>query len=64
MLQTISLFQFLPTRINLLFHAHISKEPTPDIPQLSINVEGIFNLLTKIEPNKAAGPDGIPPIDY
>ena len=40
---------------------HISKEPTPDIPQLIINVEGVYNLLTKIEPNKAAGPDGIPP---
>ena len=26
-----------------------------------INVEGAFNLLTKIEPNKAAGSDGIPP---
>ena len=40
---------------------HISKEPTPGIPQLIINVEGVFNLLTKIEPNKAAGPGWIPP---
>ena len=26
-----------------------------------INDKGVFNLLTKIVPNKAAGPDGIPP---
>ena len=40
---------------------YIPNEPTPDIAQITINVEGVFNLLTKIEPNKAAGPDGIPP---
>ena len=37
---------------------HISNKPTP---QLTVNVDGVFNLLNKIEPNKAAGPDGIPP---
>ena len=37
---------------------YIPNEPTPDIAQITINVEGVFNLLTKIEPNKAAGPDG------
>ena len=36
---------------------HIPNKPTPDISQITINVEGVFNLLTKIEPNKAAGPD-------
>ena len=40
---------------------HISTEPTPDISQITINVEGVFNLLSKIEPNKVAGTDGIPP---
>jgi len=40
---------------------HISKEITPDISQLMVNVDGIFNLLPKIGPNKAAGPDDIPP---
>ena len=40
---------------------YIPHEPNPDISQITNNVEGVFNLLTKIEPNKAAGPDGIPP---
>ena len=40
---------------------YIPSEPTPDIAQITINVEGVFNLLIKIEPNKAAGSDGIPP---
>ena len=41
--------------------SHILTEPTPAISQITINVEGVFNLLTKIEPNKADGPDGILP---
>ena len=39
----------------------ISSKPTPDISQLTINIDGIFNLLTQIEHNKAAYPDEIPP---
>ena len=41
----------------------ISTEPTTDpaISQIIVNVEGVFNLLSKIESNKAAGPDEIPP---
>jgi len=40
---------------------HKSKETTPDISQLMVNVDGIFNLLYKIEFNKAGSPDEIPP---
>ena len=39
----------------------ITNKSIPDISQLSINVNGVFDLLTKIDPHKATGPDGIPP---
>ena len=39
----------------------ITNKSIPDISQLLINVDGVFDLLTKINPYKAAGPDGIPP---
>jgi len=39
---------------------HFSNKP-PYISNLKININGIFNLLSKIEPSKAAGPDEIPP---
>ena len=42
---------------------HFSNEPAPDISDLKINIDGAFNLLSKIEPSYAAGPDEIPP-DY
>ena len=32
----------------------------PDIEQLSIGVNGVYNLLVNIDPHKATGPDGIP----
>ena len=41
--------------------SRISTESTSAISQITVNVEGIFNLLSKIESNKAAGPDQIPP---
>ena len=34
--------------------------PIPDIEQLSIGVNGVYNLLVNIDPHKATGPDGIP----
>ena len=37
--------------------------PIPDIEQLSIGVNGVYNLLVNIDPHKATGPDGIP-LDY
>ena len=38
--------------------SRITNKSIPDISQLSINVDGVFDLLTKIDPHKAAGPDG------
>jgi len=39
---------------------HLSA-PRADISGLTINIDGVLNLLSQIEPNKAASPDGIPP---
>ena len=38
----------------------MSDESLPDIAPLSVEVEGVFNLLTNIDPYKATGPDDIP----
>ena len=35
-------------------------KPISDIQQLSIEVNGVYNLLVNINPHKATGPDGIP----
>ena len=35
-------------------------EPISNIEQLSIEVNGVYNLLVNINPHKAMGPDGIP----
>ena len=34
--------------------------PIPDIEQLSIGINGVYNLLVNSDPHKATGPDGIP----
>ena len=34
--------------------------PFPDMPTISISIKGVEALLKKINPQKAAGPDGIP----
>ena len=43
---------------------HFSNKPAPDISDLTINIDGAFNLLSKIEPSKTAGPDETPQITY
>ena len=35
-------------------------KPISDIEQLSIELNGVYNLLVNINPHKATGPDGIP----
>ncbi|KAI8486316.1 DTW domain-containing protein 2 [Branchiostoma belcheri] len=37
-------------------------EPSvPTIPELKVSAEGVAKLLTNLNPNKATGPDGLPP---
>ena len=40
---------------------HFSNVPAPNISELTINIDGVFNLLSKTEPSKVAGPNEIPP---
>jgi hypothetical protein len=34
--------------------------PTPEMNKITINTEGVQNLLQHLKPNKATGPDDIP----
>ena len=40
---------------------NISSEPVPNISQITVEVDGVYNLLTNLDPHKATGPDSIPP---
>jgi len=48
------------TKDNQSSPPNISSEPVPFISQITVEVDGIYNLLTNLDPHKAAGPDGIP----
>ena len=56
-----NLFASIFTNVDQSPLPHFSNEPAPDISELTINLDGIFGLLSKIEPSKAADPDEIPP---
>ena len=38
----------------------MNDSPFPEIPHISVSVNGVANLLHNLNPNKATGPDGIP----
>jgi len=38
----------------------ICNEPVPNITRISVEVDGVCNLLENLDLNKAAGPDNIP----
>ena len=40
---------------------NVGENPTPGINPLIITVEGVLKQLDSLEPNKASGPDEIPP---
>jgi len=53
-------FSSVFTKDNELSPPNISSEPVPPITQITVEVDGVYNLLTNLDPHKAAGPDGIP----
>ena len=48
------------TKNNQSSPPNISSEPVPLISQITVEMDGVYNLLTNLDPHKAAGPDGIP----
>jgi len=34
--------------------------PVPNIPPITVEVDGIYNLFTNLDPHKAPGPNNIP----
>ena len=38
----------------------LDPSPHPTMPDITINEQGVFLLLAKLNPRKASGPDGIP----
>ena len=39
---------------------NINSEPVPNILQITVEVDGVYNLLTNLDTHKATGPDSIP----
>jgi hypothetical protein len=53
-------FQSVYTKEDINNIPDMDGNPTPDISQIEISVDGVRKLLEDLQPNKASGPDQIP----
>ena len=53
-------FSYVFTKDEQSPHPDINSTPVPSIPPITVEVDGVYNLLVNLEPHKATGPDNIP----
>ena len=53
-------FTSILTQEDLSSLPKMNDSPFPEIPHISVSVNGVANLLHNLNPHKATGPDGIP----